>query len=55
MTRYFAVAILLIGGVLTSGSMAADSIRVSTDFPGGSATVVEIDQKTATIEIQPNQ
>ena len=54
MTRYFAVAILLIGGVLTSGSMAADSIRVSTDFPGGSATVVEIDQKTATIEIQPN-
>lgn len=54
MTRYFAAAILLTGCVLTRCSLAAGSISVSTDFPGGSATVIEIDQETATIEIHPN-
>lgn len=53
MTRHFAAAILLIGFPLTCCSLAADAIRVSTDFPGGSATIVGIDQETATIEIHP--
>ena len=49
------LALFLLGGILVSSSIKAPAmeLRVSSDFPGGSAKVLHIDQLNGSVRIMP--
>lgn len=51
--KLFPGLVLVLGGILLGSSANAVEMRVSSDFSGGSAKVLNIDQTSNSIRVMP--